>query len=237
MTRSRPNLARMRPLALAAALALALAAAGCGGSEESTSSTTTEVDEPAPAPAETTTAEEPPEGGDEDTVDLYYTAGEQFRKVERTLPGGGSQLEQVTEELLRGPRPGDADGADIALRSQIPDGVRLEDVSEGDGGTVTVELSDEFGDGLGAAAATAERRSGRGARRPARPAHLHADPARRSRVGEGARRRAAGRAGRRARRLRQARQGTAAGREPAGGEEPGHARRPAAAREAAVPAA
>ena len=60
----------------------------------------------------------------------------------------------MTEELLRGPRPGDADDADVALRSQIPDGVRLEDVSEGDGGTVTVELSDEFDDGLGAAAAT-----------------------------------------------------------------------------------
>ena len=227
----------MRPLALAAALALALAAAGCGGSEETTSSTTTEADEPAPAPAETTTAEEPPEDGDEDTVDLYYTAGEQFRKVERTLPGGGSQLERVTEELLRGPRPGDADDADIALRSQIPDGVRLEDVSEGDGGTVTVELSDEFDDGLGAAAATrsADQDAELAARlgqltytltqldgvesvrvlvdgQPVEPAVERADYA-------------------------QPAKGPPPAREPARGEEPGHARRPAAAREAAVPSA
>ncbi len=144
----------MRPLlfAVAIALAVASAAAGCGGSDETSptstraESTTTEA-EPAPAPA----PDEPPETEGADTVDLYFTAGEQFERVSRELPGDGSELEPTIEALLRGPRDADA-GEDVALRTQIPEGVRLQRVAR-DGGTVTVELSDEFDDGLGAAAA------------------------------------------------------------------------------------
>ena len=135
-------------LAAAAAVVLATAAVGCGGDDETSTtstraeSTTTTQPQPAPVPAERTGPKR---------VDLYFTAGEQFERVPRELRGRGSELERTTEALLRGPRAADG-GADVALRSQIPKDVRLERVSR-DGGTVTVELSGEFDDGLGSAAA------------------------------------------------------------------------------------
>ena len=135
-------------LAAAAAVVLATAAVGCGGDDETSTtstraeSTTTTQTQPAPAP-------EPAERTGPKRVDLYFTAGEQFERVPRELRGRGSELERATEALLRGPRAADG-GADVALRSQIPKDVRLERVSR-DGGTVTVELSGAFDDGLGSA--------------------------------------------------------------------------------------
>jgi lipoprotein-anchoring transpeptidase ErfK/SrfK len=137
----------MRSTLLGGAVAAVLAAAvGCGGSDE-TSSTSTRAEPtttietqpaPAPVPAETTVSPK--------TVDLYFTAGEQFERVPRELRGGGSKLERTTQALLRGPRA--ADGTDdVALRSQIPEDVRLERVSR-DGGTVMLELSGEFDAGV-----------------------------------------------------------------------------------------
>ena len=142
-------LSRLGPAA--AAVLAALAIAGCGGSDETGSSTATEpetsTEAPPPEPdAAATTSTAPPSGPPAGAVDLYFTAGEQFEKVTRRLGGGGSQLERTTAALLRGPRPGDA-GQDVALRSQIPRGVRVERVSR-DGGTVTVALSRDFAAGI-----------------------------------------------------------------------------------------
>src|SRR3954469_15890721 len=117
----------MRSLALAFALAfpLALVAAGCGGSDETTTSstrTTTET-QPASTPASTTTTATQPVKTKPEAVDLYFTAGEQFQKVPLAASGRGPMVERATEALLAGPRPGQAK-ANVALRSQIPDGVR-----------------------------------------------------------------------------------------------------------------
>jgi lipoprotein-anchoring transpeptidase ErfK/SrfK len=127
---------------------LAAAAVGCGGSDEGTETSTraeSTTTQSVPAPAPTPDQPAPTEG--DNTVDLYFTAGEQFEKVPRDLGGAGSQLERTTEALLDGPREADAK-ADVALRSQIPDNVRVRRATR-DGGTVTVELSGDFDDGLG----------------------------------------------------------------------------------------
>ena len=147
----------MRPLALALTLAFALAlvAAGCGGSDETTTSstrTTTET-QPASTPGSTTTttATEPART-ERGPVDLYFTAGEQFQQVQLAASGKCSTLERATEALLAGPQPGQAK-ADVALRSQIPDGVRLVRVSPSGAGKVVVEVSDRFLAGIPEAAA------------------------------------------------------------------------------------
>ncbi len=145
-------------LPVAAAVLVAFAIAGCGGSDETTSSTsttsTTTETQPASTPASTTTttptqpvAPKPKR----EPVDLYFTAGEQFQKVSFAASGKGSTLERTTEALLAGPQAGQAK-ADVALRSQIPDGVRLVRVSRSTDGKVVVEVSDRFLAGIPAAA-------------------------------------------------------------------------------------
>ena len=129
------------------ACAPALLAVGCGGGEDDDTSTTTAASttsttqqtEAAP-PTET---EQEQASTKDDGVELYFTRGEQFRKVERDLPAGGSEdsLEQVSAALVAGPR--DGDGAQTA----IPEGVDVEDVSL-DGDAATVELSPDFTDGI-----------------------------------------------------------------------------------------
>ena len=143
----------LRPGLVAAALCAALAIGGCGGSDETTTSSTSTTTEP--ASTTTTTATQPVKTKPE-PVDLYFTAGEQFQRVALAVPGKGSTLERATQALLAGPQPGQAK-ADVALRSQIPDGVRLVRVSRSGEGKVLVEVSDRFLAGIPAAAGERSR--------------------------------------------------------------------------------
>lgn len=136
--------ARARRLAAIAAVAATPAfVVGCGGGDS---------DEPTPPPSTTApdrggTAEEPvsPAGGA--PTELYFTSGEQFRKVERKLPGKGSEIERATEALLAGPTKQEAE-LRVEAQTQIPDGVEVRDVTVSQNGTATVELSSEFLDGV-----------------------------------------------------------------------------------------
>jgi hypothetical protein len=116
---------RHRVAAIWAALALALLA-GCG-------------DEDPQPPAPTTTTED---DASAETVDLYFTAGEQFHKVERELPEGGSPVAAATEALLEGPTESEQTGK-VETQTLIPPQTELEDVTVEDG-TAVVEVSDEF---------------------------------------------------------------------------------------------
>jgi lipoprotein-anchoring transpeptidase ErfK/SrfK len=121
----------------------ALALAACGGGAEPEPTTTTEA-EPT-----TTEAPVPPDGEQEGGgvgTPLYFTRGEQFRKVKSVLPPGSDPVEVAAEALIDGPQKG------VEAETQIPAGVRLKDVSVDDG-TATVEVSAEFLDGIPAAAA------------------------------------------------------------------------------------
>jgi peptidoglycan hydrolase-like protein with peptidoglycan-binding domain len=141
-----PRARRLFGCALAAA-ALALSACGGGSDDESrTASTTTPAEETA---TEATTTETAPTGGGEETVAntaIYFTRGEQFRKVDAGVPSGSGGVEPAAELLFEGPPEG------AKAQTQIPGGAELEGVSV-DGGTATVEVSPEFLDGIPAGAA------------------------------------------------------------------------------------
>jgi hypothetical protein len=152
---------RFRRAEIAVGLAtFALALAGCGGNESEETSTTS-----ADAPEKSTTVEggggpaEAPDGPEkaaEGTAELYFTAGEQFRKVERPLPEGGSELEATAEALVEGPRPADSSGR-VATQTQIPPGTEVEGVELTDDGTAVVEVSSRFTRGIPEQAAERSR--------------------------------------------------------------------------------
>jgi lipoprotein-anchoring transpeptidase ErfK/SrfK len=119
---------------MAALLALPLVVAGCGGGGGEESSTTTS------STTKTTTTVPPPEGGAA-SIDLYFTSGEQFHKVDRVLPAAGSAVHRATEELLAGPTKADR------AQTTIPDGVTLRGISV-DNGVATIELSSRFASGI-----------------------------------------------------------------------------------------
>jgi lipoprotein-anchoring transpeptidase ErfK/SrfK len=100
-----------------------MAIAGCGGGDSD------EVVAPAAAA--------------DDTATLYFTSGEQFRKVRRELSGAGSEIERAAEALVAGPTEQEADSR-VEAQTQIPEGVEVRDVSVADDGTATVELSPRF---------------------------------------------------------------------------------------------
>jgi L,D-transpeptidase catalytic domain/Putative peptidoglycan binding domain/Sporulation and spore germination len=137
-------------VALAVAV-VALAAPGCGGGDEPE---TTAAPEPTAAdPAET--AAEPNEDAPTETataaaVELYFTSGEQFRRVERRLPAGGSDVETAAEELIAGPTKGERNQR-VAAQTQIPADAEVEAVDVADG-TATVRVSREFLSGIPAEA-------------------------------------------------------------------------------------
>jgi lipoprotein-anchoring transpeptidase ErfK/SrfK len=129
----------------AALLTMLAALAGCGGGGGEESSTTTS------STTETTTVP-PPEGGEATagTIDLYFTTGEQFHKVDGKLPAGGSAPRQATKALLAGPTKADH------AQTTIPDGVSLHRVTVEDG-IATIDVSSRFLAGIPAQPAARSR--------------------------------------------------------------------------------
>jgi lipoprotein-anchoring transpeptidase ErfK/SrfK len=135
---------------VAALATLCLIAAGCGGGLDDEPEPTTTAS-PAAGTDESPAEQAGEEASDSDTVELYFTAGEQFKKVKRELPEGGSQVEHAAEELIDGPTGDEASG-DAGAQTNIPDGAKLEGVSVEDG-TAVVEVSRDFLKGVPAKAA------------------------------------------------------------------------------------
>ncbi len=138
--------------------AAALLAAGCGGGEDEETTTTVASSASTTTTTRQTDAAPPAEGAEEQAagdgkVELYFTRGEQFRKVERDLPADGSErsLQRVSEALVAGPSEDDG-----PAQTTIPARVEVEGVTL-DGDEATVELSAEFTDGIGAASSDADR--------------------------------------------------------------------------------
>ncbi len=130
--------ARARGRTLIAALGAALLLIpGCGGDsaapEASRSTTADDVDR----------AEESVAPGGDAVAELYFTSGEQFRKVRRELPVQGSAVESAVEALVAGPTERE-ERLRVEAQTQIPDGVQVRDVTVADDGTATVALSSDF---------------------------------------------------------------------------------------------
>lgn len=123
---------RARALLVGVALGVGLIG-GCGEDDEPAPRTTTAVEKRSSAPAAPA----------DDRVELYFTSGEQFRKVEREIEGEGEQeLVAVAEELVEGPTPRER-RAGAEAQTQIPAATEVEGVNLDDG-VATVELSEEF---------------------------------------------------------------------------------------------
>lgn len=147
------SLAGMRfPRFLMPLLACAFLIAACGDSADDT---TTDASAETTSTVDTTAADS--QGGgeaggdgaaDDDAADLYFTSGEQFRKVERDLPAGSptQELTAAAEALVDGPTKNEA-ATEVETATQIPDGTRLEDVTL-EGGTAVVSVSDDFTEGV-----------------------------------------------------------------------------------------
>ena len=125
--------------AVAVIVLVSALAAGCGGGDRD--------DDPAAPQAPATEA---PTGSDESTVDpgedeveIYFTSGEQFHKVERELEGGGSDVERAARALVAGPTRAER-RARVEAQTQIPSGVEVDRVRVGDDGTATVRVSPRF---------------------------------------------------------------------------------------------
>jgi L,D-transpeptidase catalytic domain/Putative peptidoglycan binding domain/Sporulation and spore germination len=127
------------------ALVVALGATGCLGGDDDD-----DVASP-PAAPEDQAEQAAPAGQGKRAAELYFTSGEQFRKVERELPESGSELERVTEALVAGPTARERD-ARVEAQTQIPDGVEVEGVALAADGTATVRLSRGFFAGVPEAA-------------------------------------------------------------------------------------
>jgi peptidoglycan hydrolase-like protein with peptidoglycan-binding domain len=110
--------------------ALVLLLSGCGGGDSADEAST-----------------EAGSGSDSDRVKLYFTSGEQFRKVERDLPATETSALPAVRELVEGPTEGEAE-ADVQTQTQIPAGVSVEDVTISDSGEAVVELSPGFTRGI-----------------------------------------------------------------------------------------
>ena len=126
-------------LALAAMLA-----AGCGGGDS---------DEERAAPESGTQASASEGQGealaspDEAATELYFTSGEQFRKVERHLEGTRSDVEAAVEALVAGPTKAER-RARVEAQTQIPPGTEVDGVDVAADGTATVRVSRDFVAGI-----------------------------------------------------------------------------------------
>ncbi len=112
--------------ALALPFALVALLIGCGGSDPVSDATTSDAATTSTA-GSTTTAEAP--------APLYFTAGEQLRKV----PAPAGDAEAAAKALVAGP----PESAGDDVETEIPKGTEVEGVSVEDG-TATVRLSGEF---------------------------------------------------------------------------------------------
>jgi lipoprotein-anchoring transpeptidase ErfK/SrfK len=127
----------------------ALALAGCDdATDDTTSSSRTSSTQPTSTSAQTsttTTAHKP----DASQTQLYFTAGEQFKKLPADVPDGDpqEQVEAATQALIDGPPPGGH------TATQLPPDTEVENVEVSGDGTATVRLSEEFLAGISAAAA------------------------------------------------------------------------------------
>ncbi len=81
-------------------------------------------------------------------TELYFTSGEQFRKVERELPEGSpsQELTAAAEALVAGPTKSEA-ATEVETATQIPAGTDVEGVKL-DGDTAVVAVSGEFTAGV-----------------------------------------------------------------------------------------
>ena len=124
-------------------LVLATLLCGCDGGGDDPGSTT-----PASSPdPQTSTSDPPPAGASKRPAELWFTTGEQFRKVERELPARGSELVAATEALIEGPTARER-RADVEAQTQIPADVAVEDVTVSGRGTAVVEVSPAFMAGI-----------------------------------------------------------------------------------------
>lgn len=145
---------------MASILAAATLVGGCGGGSDESSSTTasTTTSTTTEQSTVTDTATTSPNGGTPapaGTVQLYFTTGEQFEKVDSKLKSSDSNLEQVATMLFHGPPAERSHGVD--LQTAIPRGTTLEKASDDGDGTATVEVSADFMDGVPADPADRDR--------------------------------------------------------------------------------
>lgn len=135
-----------------AGLIAALALAGCdsGGDDSTTATTSTSSTQPTSTSAQTSTstAAEQTDASQTNGPKLYFTAGEQFKKVPADLPEGDpeKQVEAATQALIDGPPE---EGNTV---TQIPPDTEIQGVEVARDGTATVEMSEEFLAGVAAQA-------------------------------------------------------------------------------------
>ncbi|WP_196189190.1 L,D-transpeptidase family protein [Conexibacter sp. W3-3-2] len=92
----------------------------------------------------------PAGAGASERARLYFTTGEQFRTVTRTLPAGGSTVLPTLRALLRGPTAAErARGID----TQLPKGLRVSSLTITGSGRVRLSMSRELLQGVPVAAA------------------------------------------------------------------------------------
>ena len=125
-------------------VALAVVVAGCGnGTDEGSPSTTATTSTTSTEAAQPSKSNGPTAG----TADIYFTSGEQFRKVERDLPAKGDELSAAAEAVVEGPTKPERN-AKVEVQTAIPAGTEVKGVSlEGDG-TAVVEVTPEFTAGI-----------------------------------------------------------------------------------------
>jgi lipoprotein-anchoring transpeptidase ErfK/SrfK len=128
-------------------IAAALLGAGCSDDAPQATEPTTTGGAPV-AGTESEPAASPGDGA----VELYFTRGEQFNKVSRELPEGGSVIEQAALALVAGPAKRER-RRKVEAQTQIPAGVSVEEVSVSHDGTAVVEVSRDFLEGIPARAA------------------------------------------------------------------------------------
>jgi lipoprotein-anchoring transpeptidase ErfK/SrfK len=94
------------------------------------------------------------QGGD--ATKVFFTAGEQFKTVERDPAQVPAAPQPAIEALLRGPTAKERQGG-VATETQIPPSTKLESVKVAGDGTAVVKLSPEFMRGIPAARADRDR--------------------------------------------------------------------------------
>jgi spore germination protein GerM len=128
----------------------ALALAGCDDAEDTTTTSSTQPTSTSAQTTTSTTAQQTDTSSDKNKgPQLYFTAGEQFKKVPADLPPGDAQkqVEAATQALIEGPPEAGR------TTTQLPAGTRVEGVDVAKDGTATVEVSGEFLAGVPARAA------------------------------------------------------------------------------------